>query len=1010
MTMAKNTKTILVSLCLALWASALSAQAHYSFDYRQFRYEMTVYFSLQNGDAMVAVPDNYEVAAFVGDECRGVATFENQISAQGVALKYGFLKVYSNEEKGETVTFKCFDKNVTKERLFTDVSVPFEADTNVGYPSSPKPLVLEYNITAGTDYADMGTVEGSGVVKSGTSVTVTATPLEGYQFVRWSNGVSGNPYTFVADKDVTLKAEFAPKQYTMTFVLDNGQDNITLTQDYKSAVVPPTGFEKTGHEFTGWYESLPSTMPARDTTFIALWTTKQYQLTFKTEDEIILEAPIHYGTSVYDLIPVDKIPQKEGYTFVGWDPQVDFTVTMPAHDQVYTAQYTVNQYKVTFVASGEIVKTGYQDYHSTIVKPADPTGTGFTFTGWEPEVDDVVPAHDVVYTAAFNRDSYYATFIVDDSVAKKTLLDYEAEIVKPNNPVKTGYTFKGWQPEVPDKMKAHDMTFTALFDINKYGITWETNGSYTDSVTYLSPITKPGDPIKEGYTFTGWDKEIPATMPAEDLTFTAQFSVNKYLVKFVVDSEVFKADSIAYGDPITADAPVKTGYTFTGWSPALEEGATVPAMDVTYTAQFSINQYSVTFKTNDTDTLSTIKQDYASEIVAPDAPRKTGFTFKGWTPEVPATVPDNDLVFVANYERNSYLASFVVDGDTVSQTVLYGSEITKLADPVKNGFTFTGWTPTIPVAMPDGNLTFTAGWSRNNYNVNWLADGDTLRVDTLAFETIIVKPADPTKEGYTFTGWDKEIPATVPAEDLTFTAQFTINQYTMTFVLDNGQENIVKTQNYATALEAPVPTKTGFTFKGWSTAVPATVPAQDSTFTALWERNSYKLTFVVDGKETQTAVDYEAAITKPADPTKEGYTFTGWDKEIPATMPAADLTITAQFKVNKYAVIYMVNDTVWACDSVAYGEPIVLRKYESTERYIFNQWNSTETYTTMSAHDVVFVADITDGITFIGAAKGRVTVFTVDGRLVARGIAADQLQKRLPKGLYIVNGRKIVIK
>ena len=127
-------------------------------------------------------------------------------------------------------------------------------------------------------------------------------------------------------------------------------------------------------------------------------------------------------------------------------------------------------------------------------------------------------------------------------------------------------------------------------------------------------------------------------------------------------------------------------------------------------------------------------------------------------------------------------------------------------------------------------------------------------------------------------------------------------------------------------------------------------------------------------------------------------------------MPAADLTITAQFKVNKYAVIYMVNDTVWACDSVAYGEPIVLRKYESTERYIFNQWNSTETYTTMPAHDVVFVADITDGITFIGAAKGRVTVFTVDGRLVARGIAADQLQKRLPKGLYIVNGRKIVIK
>jgi len=1006
MIMAKNTKTILVSLCLALWASALSAQAHYSFDYRQFRYEMTVYFSLQNGDAMVAVPDNYEVAAFVGDECRGVATFENQISAQGVALKYGFLKVYSNKEKDETVTFKCFDKNVTKERLFTDVSVPFVADTNVGYPSSPKPLVLEYNITAGTDYADMGTVEGSGVVKSGSSVTVTATPLEGYQFVRWSNGVSGNPYTFVVDKDVTLKAEFAPKQYTMTFVLDNGQDNITLTQDYKSAVVPPTGFEKTGHTFAGWNVDVPSTMPARDTTFTAQWNRNSYQLTFVSEGQTISEASVLFDDSI---TTPDVTPTKEGYTFTGWDPQQ--ALTMPAHDQVYTAQFTINQYKVTFVANGVIVKSEDQDFGSAIIAPDAPPVGGNIFLGWNPNVDTTVPAHDVTYTASYNRNDYYATFIVDDEVKQNSQVTFGDPIVAPIDPEKQGYTFTGWQPALPQAMPDYDMAFTATFELNKYAVTWKVDEqTRVDSVTYLSPITKPADPQKEGHTFTGWDAVIPDAMPYDDLTFTAQFSVNKYLVKFVVDSEVFKADSIAYGDPITADAPVKTGYTFTGWSPALEEGATVPAMDVTYTAQFSINQYSVTFKTNDTDTLSTIKQDYASEIVAPDAPRKTGFTFKGWTPEVPATVPDNDLVFVANYERNSYLASFVVDGDTVSQTVLYGSEITKLADPVKNGFTFTGWTPTIPVAMPDGNLTFTAGWSRNNYNVNWLADGDTLRVDTLAFETIIVKPADPTKEGYTFTGWDKEIPATVPAEDLTFTAQFTINQYTMTFVLDNGQENIVKTQNYATALEAPVPTKTGFTFKGWSTAVPATVPAQDSTFTAQWERNSYKLTFVVDGKETQTTVDYEAAITKPADPTKEGYTFTGWDKEIPATMPAADLTITAQFQVNKYAVIYMVNDTVWACDSVAYGEPIVLRKYESTERYIFNQWNSTETYTTMPAHDVVFVADITDGITFIGAAKGRVTVFTVDGRLVARGIAADQLQKRLPKGLYIVNGRKIVIK
>ena len=992
---------------MALWASALSAQAHYSFDYRQFRYDMTVYFSLQNGNDMVAVPDNFEVAAFVGDECRGVATFENQISAEGISLKYGFLKVYSNVESGETVTFKCFDKTVTKERSFAGVSVPFIADTNVGYPSSPQPLVLEYNITAGTDYADMGTVDGSAVVKSGTSVTLTATPFEGYQFVGWSNGVSGNPYTFVVDKDVTLKAEFAPQQYTMTFVLDNGQDNITLTQDYKSAIVPPTGFEKTGFTFAGWNVDVPSTMPARDTTFTAQWSRNNYSLIFVSEGNTISESSIPFEAEI--TAPAET-PQKEGYTFTGWDPQL--ALTMPAHDQTYTAQFSINQYKVTFVANGVIVKSEYQDFGSAIITPVAPTVEGSTFLGWNPNVDTTVPAHDVTYTARYDRRDYYATFIVDGEVKQNSKVTFGDPIVAPANPDKQGYTFTGWQPALPQAMPDYDMAFTATFELNKYAVTWKVDDqARVDSVTYLSPITKPGDPIKEGHTFIRWDNEIPATMPAENLTFTAQFSVNKYLVKFVVDSEVFKENSIAYGDPITADAPVKPGYTFTGWSPALEEGATVPARDVTYTAQFSINQYSVTFKTNETDTLSTIKQDYASEIVAPDAPRKTGFTFTGWTPEVPAAVPDNDLVFIANYERNSYQAVFIADGDTIqNQSIAYEGSLTAPADPVKTGFTFTGWTPTIPVAMPDGDLTFTAGWSRNNYNVTWLVDGDTLRVDTLAFEATIVKPADPTKEGHTFTGWDKEIPATVPANDLTFTAKWTINQYTMTFVLDNGQENIVKTQDFATALTAPVPTKTGFTFKGWSTTVPATVPAQDSTFTAQWERNSYKLTFVVDGKETTTSVAYEAAITKPADPTKEGYTFTGWDKEIPATMPAGDLKITALFQVNKYAVIYMVDNKEWARDSVAYGEQIVLRTYESTDRYTFNEWDSDATYTTMPAHDIVYVADITDGITLIGAAKGRVSVFTVDGRLVARGVAADQLQKRLPKGMYIINGRKTLIK
>ena len=154
------------------------------------------------------------------------------------------------------------------------------------------------------------------------------------------------------------------------------------------------------------------------------------------------------------------------------------------------------------------------------------------------------------------------------------------------------------------------------------------------------------------------------------------------------------------------------------------------------------------------------------------------------------------------------------------------------------------------------------------------------------------------KEGYTFTGWNPEVAETMSAENLTYTATWSINQYSMTFVLDNGEENVVKTQDYGTELTAPTdPVKTGFTFKGWEPAVPATIPAQDMTFTAQWERNKYLLTFIVDDEiYKQEEVLFEATITKPEDPVKDGYIFTGWNPEVAETMPAEDVTYTAMFE------------------------------------------------------------------------------------------------------------------
>jgi uncharacterized repeat protein (TIGR02543 family) len=573
-------------------------------------------------------------------------------------------------------------------------------------------------------------------------------------------------------------------------------------------------------------------------------------------------------------------------------------------------------------------------------------------------------------------------------------------------------------------MPAYDISFTAKWEINKYAVTWQVDdNSRVDSVIYLSSIAVPTNPTKEGYTFMGWSPEIPDQMPAQDLAFTAQFTVNTYSVKFIVDEEVTE-DSLAYGTVISTSTPEKEGYTFTGWSPELTEGTTVPARDVTYTAQFSINQYAVTFLVG-TDTLSTTSQDFGTDIMIPAAPQKTGYTFKEWQPEVSATIPSHDVTFVAYYERNSYQSIFLVDGDTLRvDTLAFEDQVLVPDNPAKVGYNFKGWQPEVLEKMPANDVVYTAQWEIITYTITYDLDGGVL-ADSIAnpesytIESDSITLNNPSREFYTFAGWTgtdlteatKNVSiAKGSTGNRSYKATWIVNQYTMTFKLENGEEDVVKTQDYNSELIAPVPTKTGFTFKGWSPEAPVTVPGEDKTFTAQWERNSYKVTWVVDGNSTVDSVAFEGTITKPVDPVKEGYTFTGWDVEIPNQMPANDLTFTAQWKVNTYAVIYMVNDVEWARDSVAYGDTIVKKNY-TLEGYVFEGWTSDAEYITMPAHDVVFTATLTPtGIIRVFGDDATVNVYKMDGTLVGRNMNVKELQKRLAKGVYIINGKKFSVK
>ncbi len=200
--------------------------------------------------------------------------------------------------------------------------------------------------------------------------------------------------------------------------------------------------------------------------------------------------------------------------------------------------------------------------------------------------------------------------------------------------------------------------------------------------------------------------------------------------------------------------------------------------------------------------------------------------------------------------------------------------------------------------------------------VTFLSDGESAAPPQIRANTPADQPADPTKEGYTFIGWyngesewDFETPMTA---DLTLTAKWQLNRYTITFDTAGGSEVPSITQDYGTAITAPAnPTKTGYTFAGWDKTIPTTMPAEDMTITAQWQVNQYTITFKPEngGQDIVIKQDYGTAITAPANPTKTGYTFAGWDKTIPSTMPAGDMTITARWTENRVIVIIRPDDS-----------------------------------------------------------------------------------------------------
>ena len=528
-----------------------------------------------------------------------------------------------------------------------------------------------------------------------------------------------------------------------------------------------------------------------------------------------------------------------------------------------------------------------------------------------------VPADVTELTVQWTAPTYAVTLNTNGGTINSgnvTGYTYGVGATLPTDVTRTGYTFKGWYDNenltgspvtVIGGAETGNKEYWAKWEINQYTITFDTNGgSEITPITqdYGTEITAPDNPTRKGYTFKGWDKEIPKTMPAENITVKAQWEINQYTITFDTNggSEIAPITQ-DYGTEITApDNPTRKGYSFKGWDKEIPK--TMPAENITVKAQWEINQYTITFDTNGGSEIAPITQDYGTEITAPDNPTRKGYTFKGWDKEIPETMPAENITVKAQWEINQYTIAFDTNGGSEIAPITqdYGTEITAPDNPTRKGYTFKGWDKEIPETMPAENITVKAQWEINQYTITFDTNGGSeIAPITQDYGTEITAPDNPTRKGYTFKGWDKEIPETMPAENITVKAQWEINQYTIAFDTNGGSEIAPITQDYGTEITAPDnPTRKGYTFKGWDKEIPETMPAENITVKAQWEINQYTITFDTNGGSEIAPItqDYGTEITAPDNPTRKGYTFKGWDKEIPETMPAENITITARWK------------------------------------------------------------------------------------------------------------------
>ncbi len=639
-----------------------------------------------------------------------------------------------------------------------------------------------------------------------------------------------------------------------------------------------------------------------------------------------------YGSQMGTL----PTPTRTGYTFTGWftaatgGTKITNTTTVPANNVTYYAQWTINNYTVTY-------DNNY--YANSIWNDTTVLGRYAQATTTPKSKTNVADANA--------KDGNYIKFVMPAGTSGGPYYSPAAKLT-------AGKTYT-WSVYV----KASTNKKLYMGD--------EQNGCKDVNVTTSWQ--------KVTHTFTATDRDYKAFI------FYANYGgwadgeeLYVHSLEIMEGTPTHTTASKQYNSALgTLPAPTRTGYTFTGWYTApvggtkISDATTVPANNVTYYAHWTTNTYKITYNLNGGTANGPTSFNVGTETITLPTPTRTGYTFTGWTgsngttPQTTVTIPKGstrDRSYTANWTATNYTISYNLNGGSISgQPTSYNveSNAITLPTPTRTGYTFTGWTgsngttPQTTVTIPKGstgNKEYTANWSINSYyiDLNMNVDGTGHGSGYNSRVTVGFKVGGVDK-GYIQDYYTQHTYGTsweiyglrLDGEAVAYTASGTlgaqntgvyVNLNTVNFVSNNNNYGtvsvanrlVVRGTNYTTSgatvtlaggrtVTAAVTNLAGYTtnFTGW-TPTSGTVNAA-TTVTANFTRtaNPYTVTYNYaenGGKsatKTSATVNYGSAIDLSPTAVKDGYTFVGWNTNKDATTKLNSLNMGAG-NVTLYAI------------------------------------------------------------------------------------------------------------